>query len=173
MSNGILQNIARFFLLLLTQVLFLKRLSVGWEGYIYINVFIHPLFILLLPLRTPRVLVLLLAFAMGILVDLFYDTPGLNAAACTFIGYARSAVLNLLEPRDGYNVNYSPTAYRMGNAWFLRYAAIMMGLCLLIYFSLDAFSPVFIGMIAIKTLFSFVFSMIFILMLVYVFNPKD
>jgi hypothetical protein len=173
MSNATLTNILRFFLLLLLQGLLLKRISEGWVGYIYVNILLYPLFILLLPLRTPRSLVLLSAFALGLGVDLFYGTIGLHTAASVITGYTRSFVLNRIEPRDGYNVNYSPTKERFGLQWFLRYASIMMGVHLFAYFSIDAFSPVFIGSILVKTLYSFLFSMIFVIIIMFLFNPTD
>ncbi len=173
MSNPIVVNIIRFVVLLLLQGLFLKRISDGWDGWFYVHVILYPLFILLLPLRTPRVAVLLLSFALGLGVDLFYGTLGIHTAATTFMGYARAYILNILEPREGYNVNYSPTAKRMGMAWFVRYAAVMMGLHLLAYYSVDAFSPVFILDILLKSAFSFLLSMALLIMATYIFNPQD
>ena len=173
MNNSTLKNIIRFLLLLVFQGLILKRLSFGWEGFVYINVMIYPLFIMLLPLRTPRAVILLSGFALGIGVDLFYGTLGLHAAATVLTAYARSYVLSFLEPREGYNVSYSPTMARMGMPWFVRYASIMMGIHLITYFSVDAFSPQFFFDILIKALYTFIFSFFFVTILTLLFNPTD
>jgi len=173
MNSAVGINVFRFVALLLLQGLILKRISEGWMGYVYFNVLLYPLFVILLPLRTPRAVVLVVAFLLGIGVDLFYGTIGMHAGAMVFMAYLRSFVLNRIEPREGYNVNYSPTKSRMGLPWFLSYSSIMMGIHLLAYFSLDAFSPVYFGGIVVKSLYSFFFSMFFIIIVMFVFNPED
>jgi hypothetical protein len=173
MSNAVLINILRFLGFLLFQVFILKRLSIGWEGSIYINFILYPLFIMLLPLRTPQVVLLFSAFALGLMIDMGYDSLGVHAGASVLTAYSRSRILSWLAPRDGYNVNYSPVKARLGVRWFLRYSSIMMLLHLLFYYSLDAFSPVFFLDIMLKMLYSFPFSMIFVIIVVYIFDPKE
>ncbi len=172
MNNATLIHIGRFIGFLIFQVFILKRLSIGWEGPVFFNFILYPLFIILLPLRTPRVVVLSAAFAMGLLVDMSYDSLGVHAGASVLTAYIRSWVLGWLEPRDGYNVNHSPNKARMGAPWFFRYASLMMVLHLLFYYSLDAFSPVFFVDILLKTLYSFPLSMIFVIIVTYIFDPE-
>lgn len=173
MSSTLITNGFRFVVLLLLQVLILKRISVGWEGYLYINVLLYPLFILLLPFRTPHILVIVLSFLLGLGVDIFYSTPGIHASAAVFTGFIRGIVLNQMEPRGGYNVNYSPTKERMGAGWFFRYAAILMLGHLFFYFSVEVFTYVYIVDILLKTFYSFLFSMLFIIIVMFIFNPQD
>ncbi len=170
MNSTILTNAVRFVVLLLLQGLILRRIAMEWP---YFHIVLYPLFILLLPLRTPRPLVILLGFIAGMAVDLFYQTPGLHASAATFTAFARALVLRYLEPRGGYNVNYSPTAWRLGLGWFLRYSAILMLLHLLFYFSVEAFTFVWLGEILLKTGLSFIFSMLFVFIYTVVFNPAE
>ena len=172
-NNAIITNAARFLALLLLQGLVLKRISLGWDGILYFNVLLYPLFIMLLPFRTPRTAQLLLAFALGLLLDFFYDSPGVHASAGVFTAYIRPLVLRRIAPRDGYNINHSPTARRLGWTWFITYASIMLTAHLFFYFSVEAFTFVYLGMILLKTLFSFILSMVFILMVMGVFNPMD
>lgn len=172
-SSIVLISAVRLIILLLFQVFILKSISLGWQGNVYLHIMIYPLFIFLLPIRTPRAVVMLLAFALGLAVDTFYDSPGLHASAAVFAAFVRPIVLKLLEPREGYNVNHSPTKARLGFSWFWRYAAIMLLLHLGFYFSVLEFSPVFIADILLKTVFSFIASFAFILMVVFVFNPVD
>ncbi len=173
MNSTVFWNIIRFFVLLALQGLFLKRVSDGWvTGSLYINIFLYPLFIMLLPLQTPRTGVLLLSFLMGISVDLFYDSLGVHAAALTAMGYSRAFFLSLFEPREGYKLNAKPTPGDLGMGWFMRYAASMLGLHLLVYFSVDAFSPIYILGILTRTFFTFVSTMGAILIFVFIFMPK-
>jgi hypothetical protein len=172
-SSSIFTNVFRFISLVLLQVLILKRINIGGEQFNYVSIIIYPLFILLLPLRTPKALVLVLAFALGITIDLFYDSPGVHASALVFMGYIRRFILNRIEPRGGYNPNYSPTKKRMGFSWFLRYAALLMGAFLLFYFSVEIFNFAFLGDILLRTISSFIVSMIFIIIVMFIFDPTD
>ncbi len=136
-------------------------------------VIVFPIFIFLLPLRTPLPLVILLGFVAGISVDFFYDTLGLHASAAVFTAYSRTFVLKILEPRGGYNVNLNPTAENLGIKWFFQYSAILMFLHLFFYFSVEAFTFVFIIDILKKTIVSFVVSMLFIAIFQLIFNPRE
>lgn len=172
-SNTVILNGIRLLLLWLLQVFILKSIALGWRGSVYIYVVLYPLFIMLLPLRTPRALSLFLAFVLGLAVDVFYDSPGLHASASVFTAYMRPYVLYWIKPREGYNVNHSPTKARFGFSWFWRYAAIMLAFHLLCYFSMMDFSIAYLSSIALKTVFSFIASFAFILMVMFIFNPVD
>lgn len=173
MSNLILTNVFRFLGLVALQVLILKRVTFGWGDTQYLHILLYPLFLFLLPLRTPKAAVMLLGFLIGITVDMFYDSPGIHASAGVFTGYARIFILNRLEPRGKYNVNFSPTMQRMGTNWFLRYSGIMMALHLFFYFSVEAFTFAYIVDILLKTIFSWVGSMVFVLIFMFIFKPLD
>lgn len=172
-STTVVIHAFRLVLLWAMQVFILKSIALGWKGNVYLYVVLYPLFIILLPLRTPRALSLILAFILGLAIDVFYDSPGLHAGASVFTAYLRPFVLGWLEPREGYNVNHSPTKARLGFDWFWRYAAIMLAAHLFFYFSLMEFSPVYFLSILLKTLFSFATSYVFLLMVVFIFNPVD
>ena len=92
------------------------------------------------PLRTPMPAALLSAFAMGILVDLAYDSLGVHAAASVLTAY-----LYLYHAMDATRkATTSITALRgkNGDEMVLGYASIMMSFHLFAYFSLDAFFPI-------------------------------
>ncbi|MCB0519699.1 MAG: hypothetical protein H6577_08855 [Lewinellaceae bacterium] len=173
MNSVIVANVFRFFGLALLQGLVFQNVGAGWESFPYLHVIVYPIFILLLPLRTPRALIILLGFTIGFTVDIFYDSLGVHASAAVFTAFVRSVVLQFMEPRGGYNVNYSPTAARMGMGWFLRYSAILMFIHLFFYFSVEAFTFVYIVDILLKTIVSFILSMLFIIIYQVLFNPLD
>ncbi len=173
MSGLVITNGIRFVVLLLLQVLVFKQLSPGIESFNYIHVILYPVFIILLPLRTPQALVLLLSFALGLSIDMFYDSPGVHAAASVFTGYLRGIVLYQMEPRGGYNVNFSPTKARMGLKWFAAYAAWLMAGHLLFYFSMEAFNFTYFADTLLRTVFSLVVSMGFLFAVMFMFNPES
>ncbi|MFN7117833.1 MAG: hypothetical protein ACK4TA_13615 [Saprospiraceae bacterium] len=170
---AVIANILRFVGMLLVQVLVLKRVTLGWEAFPYVQILLYPLFILLLPLRVPRPLVILTSFAMGILVDMFYNSWGIHASASVFTAFIRPFILNRLEPRGGYTAAHAPNKERMGWAWFLRYAAFLLAFHLFFYFSVESFTFVYIIRILLNTFFSFIVTFIFILIYMQVFNPKE
>lgn len=173
MNNTIVTNIIRFVGLVLLQGLVFKNIGVGWESFPYLHIVVFPLFILLLPLRTPRTLVIFLAFVIGISVDFLYDTLGVHASAAVFTGFARSLVLRMLEPRGAYNMAYSPTIARMGLGWFVQYVSILMFSHIFFYCSVEAFTFVYIADILIITIVSFLASMVFIMIFQLLFNPQE
>ena len=173
MSSQVVTNILRFFGLVLLQGLILKRVEFTGTFFEHVHIIIYPIFILLLPLRTPSSIVVFWSFLAGLSVDLFYYSPGVHASAACLIGFIRQLVLSILEPRGGYNVLYSPTMHRMGQAWFLRYSAILVAVCLFTYFSVEAFTFVYIGKILLNTIVSFVFSMLLLLVYQAVLNPEE
>ena len=67
-------------------------------------------FLLILPSDTPRSALLMWGFALGFIVDTFTNTPGMAAAALTFIGFIRPALLHFFSPRDKEDNAYLPSA---------------------------------------------------------------
>ncbi len=173
MNNIIVVNVLRFLGLVLLQGLVFKNIGVGWESFPYLHIIVFPLFILLLPLRTPKTLVIFLAFVIGLSVDFLYDTLGVHASAAVFTGFIRSFLLKIFEPRGGYNMAHSPTIARMGLSWFVRYVSILMFAHVFFYCSVEAFTFVYIVDILIKTIVSFLASMVFIMIFQLLFNPLD
>jgi hypothetical protein len=87
--------------------------------------YVYILFILLLPFETPRWALLIMAFLLGLSVDIFTNTPGMHAAATVFMAFLRPFILNLDEPRDGYEPGTFPRLYYYGFPWFLKYTLIL------------------------------------------------
>ncbi len=173
MNSSVIKHGIRFVLLVLAQILIFKSIDLDTNGFSYFTIFIYPVFILLLPIRTPTVLVVLLGFLLGLTVDVFYDSLGVHAGASVFSAFIRSTILHLLEPRGGYEVNASPTKSNYGINFFFKYAAIFMFFHIAVYFSLEIFTPVYFNEIFIRTGFSFILSILFIIIYQYLFNPKE
>ncbi len=170
MNNSIIKNIIRAVIFILIQVLVLRRIDVGGASFNYIALIFYPTVLLLLPMNTPKNLLIFFGFLLGIIIDFFYDSPGVHAATCTAIGFIRPYLLNILTPRGGYNVGHPLVPAKYGYNWFLKYAGGLVFLHLFIYFSLLLFSPVYAGQILLRTISSFVFSMLFIVIYVQLFS---
>lgn len=170
MNNSTLSNIWRFALLWAIQVLILKQIALTASPWL--SAYIYPAFILLLPVTISTPMAVILGFLMGISVDIFYNSPGVHAGASVFTAWFRSVLLTVLEPRVGYSGNQIPSKFHFGMQWFLQFTAIAMGLHLLVYHILDAFSYVYFFQIIGKTIAAFLLSMVFILIYQQLFNPK-
>lgn len=174
MSSPWIKNLVRIVALILLQVLLFKRIYFGWENFNYVSFIIYPLGILLLPVRTPRVPLLLIGFLTGIIVDLFYDSPGVHASACVFLAFIRPYILKVLEPRGGYPTQEAgPTRRQFGTNWFLTYSAMGLFVHFIVYFIAEVFTFVFFFEILLKVFFSFIVSYISILLYIFLWNPKD
>ena len=173
MNTSVIRHIIRGILLLLLQVLVLKRIGLG-ESWIwtYGNIFIYPVIILILPFRLTRHYVILIGFFLGLIIDIFYDTIGVHAFALTATAYARGLILSYMEPRGGYQVNMSPTIYSMGLNWVLTYTFFTMLIHVFLYFSVEIFTFIYIGQILLKTCISLLLSMLVIMGYHLLFNPR-
>jgi len=173
MNLALLNNSIRFILLLLVQIIIFSQLHLGPLGPYYIDIIVFPLAYLLLPFRTPREFQFLLAFGSGLFVDLAMQSPGLHAGASVFTMAIRPFVLRILEPRGGYDKLHSPTVQRFKWPWFASYTSLLSLIHILFYFSMEVFTPLFIGVILIKTLLSWFLSNIFIFLIMIILNPLD
>jgi rod shape-determining protein MreD len=80
--------------------------------------------------------VMALAALLGLSVDAFEYTLGLNMLPCVVIGFLRNNLLQFLGPRDNYE-RYVPAFCVMGTGNFLRYAFILTLIHHLILFSIE------------------------------------
>ena len=160
MINELIGNIFRFLFLVLFQVLILNHIQLSG----YLNPFLYVLFILMLPFETPNWLVLLLAFMLGISIDMFSDTGGLHAAASVLMAFLRQPVLKLISPRDGYDTVQKPTIQQFGFGWFFSYAGVLVFIhhAFLFYMETFHFTEFF------HTLFRVILSTFFTLTLIFI-----
>ncbi len=168
MINEIIRNIIRFIVLVLAQVLIIKNIELGR----FINPFIYVLFIIVLPFETPRWLLLLSAFVLGITVDMFYDTAGMHASAAVFMAYVRPGVLKLFSPRDGYEFGTQPTIQYLGVPWFLSYSGILILFHHLVLFYIEVFRFSEFFSTLIRVLVSSVFTLLLVIISQYLFQRK-
>jgi cell shape-determining protein MreD len=135
MTSIILRNAARFFLLVLLQVLVFNHIQIS--SYYIPQLYI--LFILLLPFETPKWLMLVLGFLLGLFIDMFSYTVGLHTAACTLIGFLAPWVQNIVATKQEYEPGMQPGIRGLGFKWFLSYTLIIVTVHHLVVYFLDAF----------------------------------
>lgn len=134
--NDFLRKIGWVFGLILLQVLILNNIHIGG----FATPFLYVYFILKLTSDTPRNQQMIWAFCIGLIVDIFENTPGMNAAALVLMAFLRPPILRLFTLRDDIYDSYIPSKYSMGNSSFMRYIIV----CVLIHhaslLSIESFS---------------------------------
>lgn len=130
------KNILRFLFFILLQVTIIRHLDLG----IFFNPFIFIAAILMLPFRLDKSVVMLIAFTTGLIIDMFYNTMGMNAAACTLMAFCRPWALGFYSPAGEYNADATATIGSMGIRWMLSYAGTLIFLHHATLFYLEMFS---------------------------------
>ncbi|MCZ8353287.1 MAG: Rod shape-determining protein MreD [Cyclobacteriaceae bacterium] len=123
-----------FFFFLLLQVLVFRHVVLFHTAFC----FIYLLFLLTQPVETNPLLNMLIAFAMGLLIDMFYDSAGLHAMASVAMMYLRGYWLNRITPQGGYERNANPTIAANGVQWFLVYIIPLLIIHNLVLFFVEA-----------------------------------
>jgi rod shape-determining protein MreD len=168
MINQIPINIFRFALLLLAQILIFSHLNFSS----FINPYLFPLFILLLPFETPRWLLMLIGFFSGLALDVFLHSYGMHAAACLLIGYLRPFLINIITPK-GAEFEISPNIYAQGVTWFIVYLGIAMFVYLSFYFVVEAATFLNFMLLLVKIVLSVIVSVGFMLIFLYLFSARQ
>ncbi len=103
------------------QVFLLKNATL----YNLSSPYLYIMFIMLLPFEMPNVLLFASAFILGLIIDAFYDTPGLHAASCVLLAFVRILFISITVQKDGFDNEPEPTLSVMGMRWFFTYALIL------------------------------------------------
>lgn len=166
MNSVILKNIIRFFILLGVQIIIANHIN--FLGFI--NPLIYILFIILYPINENRSLFIFSAFLMGLFIDVFSDSGGINAAACVTVAYFRPYLLRFSFGNNyefqAININKTPLFQR------LIYISIIILAHHFILFSLDFFSFTHILSILKKTLTTGVFTFLLCLTIIPLFSSR-
>lgn len=168
MGVSILINILRFFLLVFIQVFFLKNTAF----YNLTTPHLYILFILLLPFETPNFILFTLAFILGITIDVFYDTLGLNAAACTVMALVRVLFISVTVQKQGFDNEPEPRLGLMGFRWFMFYTTILTIFHHLILISFEVFRFSDMPYILLRVILSSAFTISLILVAEFIFFRK-
>jgi hypothetical protein len=164
--NSYIINGLRFVLLLLLQVLIVNNIRIG----LYINPYVYILFILLLPFSTPRWVLLVLAFALGLSVDWFMSTTGLHASATVLMAFLRPWVIRLVSGTQVQDFDESNNILSKDKTWFFTYSVMLVIFHQTALYFLEAFSFHQFGHTLLRIFLSVVVTEALILMMVYFFT---
>lgn len=166
--NPITRYILKLLFIILLQVIVLKEMELGAANW-WITPFVYFIIILDLPLKINPLLSMLVAFSLGIVIDMFYNTFGMHASACVFLAFLRHYFVILLLPRDGFDMNTTFTIKNVGFLKYLFYIGILSISYHLWFFIFERFSFDFFLLRLSQALTSGIFAVFLIILLHLVF----
>lgn len=149
MIPTLLKRLAQLFLLLALQVLILNHMSLWGTGTPMIGV----LLLVYMPMNTSRTAAMLWGFSLGLLTDIFSNTPGMGSAAMTLAAMLRPSILDMQAPKDAPE-DLLPTYHSMGIWSHVRYVFSLFLVHHTCYFMLESFSITHIQLACIHLLAS-------------------
>ena len=161
----VLRNTISFVGLVLLQVLVLNHINL----FGYINPLVYIVWVFLFPIRKNISVFLLLSFLLGLSIDFFSDSGGINAAATLFIAFIRLPLLKAILRKSDFDYllfNLRSTSFSKA----FSFIAILTIIHHLIVFSLEYFS--FNASIISKSIFTSIFTIILILLGMALFTKK-
>lgn len=142
MINNIIRTVIYFLIFVLLQVLVLNNIH-------YLRVatpFVYLYCLLKMPVGTSRSLILIYSFIIGCTIDMFSNTPGMHAAACSLAGFVRALLIRFLQGEELPDGIY-PSYQTFGSAGFIRYVAFFVAIHHIALFLIEAltlFDPFFL-----------------------------
>ena len=155
-------------LLILAQVMILKDLELFQVAFCMPYV----LLILLLPYNFNRVAALVVGFLLGLFVDMFYDTPGIHAAACVLIAFIRPYWLDATLCGASSDANIKLGLKSLGLQWFLTFALPLTFLHHFTLFFIEAGGFGLFWLTTQKVLYSTLYSYICMMIFQYIFSSN-
>lgn len=140
-----LHKIGWFIGLVLLQVLILNNVHIAG----YATPFLYIYLILKFESDVPRNVLMLWAFFLGLTVDIFSDTPGMNASATVLLAFLRPTFLRLFVPRDTLDA-LVPAVRTMGVSPFLKYLIVSVFVHHAMLLTIEFFSFAHLGTLLLR-----------------------
>ena len=166
MNNALLNNIARFILLLAAQIVIFNNFNL----FGFINPFPYILFIILYPVNSNKNGLLLASFLLGITMDLFCNSGGVHAAACVTLAYLRPQIFKF-----AFGLSYEYQTVKLNDVLSPeRFSFIVTAVIIhhVVLFFLEIFSFILILEMLFRTLLSTIFTIILCIVIIYLIKPR-
>ncbi len=135
MSIDFLKRLSWFGAFLLAQVLVLGHIHL----FHYATPLLYVYFVTQFPRNHAKWAILLWSFMMGLLVDTFFNTPGVAAASLTLIGAIQPYYFELFVPRDSAE-DLMPSLRNISPTKYAYYIVPLVSLYCMLFFSLEMFT---------------------------------
>lgn len=135
MNVDFLRRLLWFAVLTVAQVFVLNHIHL----FAVATPLLYVYFILQFPRNHPRWASLLWGFLMGVIIDTFSNTPGVAAGSLTLVAALQPFVLKPFIPRESSS-DFQPGMDTIGIPQYAWYAAILILIYNVVFFSLEMFS---------------------------------
>ena len=157
MNKTYFRLILLFFLLVFLQVWLLSTIHLFGLAtpllYIY--------FLIKLPIKMNRNIILLVSALLGFVIDIFGDTLGLNMLVMVVCGLLRIYLLKLFTPRD-ISDDCIPSFNTFGKYLFLRYAGVITLIQVSLLFFIESLSLFNLKLLLLQIMSSFILTFLLI-----------
>ena len=136
MTNTIIRYTLLFIICVLLQALIFNKIILFHIAVPIIFIY----FILRLPINLKLTYVFTLAFLLGLIVDIFSDTPGVNALTCTLVAALRVPIYFAYMTKDDTTIRLTPCVSTMGLMEYSKYLFTFILIYCIIAFSIEYFS---------------------------------
>ena len=136
MANTILRYGLLFIICILLQVLIFNQIALFHIAVPIVFIY----FIIRLPIYLKLSYLFTLSFLLGLIVDIFSDTPGVNALACTLIAAIRTPIYYAYMAKDDITVRLTPGISTMGFLDYSKYLLTFIVIYCLLVFTIEYFS---------------------------------
>ncbi|WP_455497171.1 rod shape-determining protein MreD [Coprobacter sp.] len=136
MNKSVVGYVFSFVLLVLLQVLVFNRIAI----FGYATPFLFLYFILKLPTTLSANWVMTLSFIMGLIIDIFSNTPGMYALAAVTVAFVRRTFIALVLQRGNEETSLVPSFKSFGSEYFSIYTFCIILLFCILVFVIEAFS---------------------------------
>lgn len=136
MNKDILKFSLLFLLMFMGQVLICNHIAIFNVAVPIIFIY----FIIRLPISMGNGWLFTLAFLMGLSIDIFSDTLGVNALSCTLLAALKRPVYYAYVPRDDKTQYLIPSLSSLGVGTYCKFLVSMIGIYCLLVFSIEYFN---------------------------------
>ncbi len=136
MTKEVLKYLLMFVILVVTQVVVFNHLCLFNVAIPLIFIY----FIIKLPVTLPLNWAMTFGFLLGLTVDIFSNTQGMNALACTILSALRLPVLRLYFPREDDMTNPEPSFRTLGPGVYMKYLISAVFIYCALFFFIEAFT---------------------------------
>lgn len=132
--KDIIKDFLEILVLVLLQILVFNQITLFGYGC----VFAYLLFIIVTPLNIKTIPSMLIAFAVGLTIDVFSQSYGVHTFAATLVAAIRRGVLNLFFSKD--ELEYNTSLFVKFSYDYYKYIVVIVLIYCFTVFSLEAFS---------------------------------
>lgn len=136
MTKSLINYILMFIVLVLAQAVVFNNLALFGCAMPFVFIYL----IIALPVTLSTNWSVTVGFLVGLAVDVFSNTYGINALACTMLAFMRKPLFHLYVSRDEDLAGMRPAMRTMGAPTFMKYALTMILVYCIFALTIEAFT---------------------------------